>query len=453
MYNKVYFIGIGGIGMSAIARYFNTKGICVSGYDKTETELTRQLVSEGIKIHYEDRPDLIDSDIDLVVITPAIPKDLKEYEKVLSHQYNVLKRSQLLGQITNGKPNIAVAGTHGKTTTSILLSHILMESNTALTAFLGGISVNYESNFLYTGDQWIVAEADEYDRSFLSLHPDIAVIGSLDADHLDIYGSKDEMIKNYFDFSMQVKPNGLLLMSDTINAMELNYFKNNLTGIRIEQFGFESSEIQIYNSSITQGWSTFSYSYKEHQLVDLSIRLPGNYNLRNAAASIRIAMELGINETQIRKALLSFKGIKRRFEWIDETQNKVLIDDYAHHPEELRAVISACKECYPGRQITGIFQPHLYSRTRDFMDAFAEVLSLLDIVILVEIYPAREKPIAGINSEVLFDKIKNKNKVLTEKSKLCNVLKGMNLDVVMTLGAGDLDTQMDQIKNAVFGKS
>ncbi len=450
MYNKVYFIGIGGIGMSAIARYYHAMGVTVIGYDKTKTELTNQLELEGIKIHYEDRPDLIESDVDLVIYTPAVPRELKELAEVRSRKMNLLKRSQVLGHITKGKSNIAVAGTHGKTTTSILLSHILNSSQIELTAFLGGISLNFNSNFLNSGDRWFVEEADEYDRSFLNLFPDIAIIGSLDADHLDIYGSKEEMIKNYFDFSKQIKTAGLLLMSDTIAVSELEYFRNNIPGIRIEQFGFETNEIKLYNYSVSNGWSQFSYSYNGNHLKDLNIRLPGKYNLRNAAASIRVAMELGVEETQIRNALLNFKGIKRRFEWIMETDDKVLIDDYAHHPEELRSVIEACKECYQGRRITGIFQPHLFSRTRDFMDSFAEVLSELDSVILVEIYPAREKPIPGISSDVLFDKINKNDKWLTEKNKLCDLLERMDLDVVMTLGAGDLDAQMESIKKAVF---
>ncbi len=446
----MYFIGIGGIGMSALARYYNARNVEIHGYDKTETELTKQLEAEKMHIHYDDRPDLIPDDVDLVVITPAIPSELKEYQSVLLKGIPVLKRSKVLGQITSGKKNIAVAGTHGKTTTSILLAHLLYDAGLEISAFLGGISINYQSNFLDRGDQWLVEEADEYDRSFLALHPDIAIIGSLDADHLDIYGTHYAMKNNYLDFAKQIKNNGLLLMSDTIDTEDSNYFKNNLTDTRIEKFGFDNEDIKVNITGTKNGWTSFQYNYKQNQISDLTIRMPGKHNIRNAAASIRVAMELGIDENQIRKSLAEFKGIKRRFEWIYETEKIVLIDDYAHHPEELRAAISACRDCYPERKITGIFQPHLYSRTRDFMQEFADVLSALDAVILVEIYPARELPIPGITSEVLYNKLKSNNKWVCKKTNLCELLNQMNLDVVMTLGAGDLDMMMNEIVKSVF---
>jgi len=450
MYKKLYFIGIGGIGMSALARYYNARGVDIHGYDKTETELTKQLEVENMKIHYEDNPELIPSDVDLIVITPAVPKDMKEYLFALEKNIPILKRSKVLGQITAGKQNVAVAGTHGKTTTSILLAHLLYDAGIDVSAFLGGIAVNYNSNFLDKGDSWIIEEADEYDRSFLALHPDIAIIGSLDADHLDIYGSREVMRENYLDFAKQIKKEGLLLMSDTIDVKDYNYFKANLSDTRIQKFGFNNDEITVSISGTRNGWTSFQYTYQEKQITDLTLRMPGKHNIRNVAASIRIAMELGVSEEQIRNSLANFKGIKRRFEWIDETDDKVLIDDYAHHPEELRAAIAACRECYPGRNITGIFQPHLYTRTRDFMDAFAEVLSLLDRIILVEIYPAREVEIPGISSETLFDKIQHEHKWVCRKSELCNLLENINLDVVMTLGAGDLDMMMNDIRKAIF---
>jgi UDP-N-acetylmuramate--alanine ligase len=450
MYKKIYFIGIGGIGMSALARYYNGRGVSIYGYDKTETELTHQLSAEHMNIHYEDRPDLIPDDVDLFVITPAVPKTLKEYEEAQNRKIPILKRSALLGQITSGQKNVAVAGTHGKTTTSVLLSHLLYDAGLEVSAFLGGIAVNYHTNFLDRGNQWIVEEADEYDRSFLALHPDIAIIGSLDADHLDIYGSREEMKNNYLDFAKQIKSKGLLLMSDTIDPDDYRYFKSVLTDTRIEQFGFLNADNVVSISGTQNGWSSFQYAYKNTHIENLSIRMPGRHNIRNAAASIRVAMELGVNENQIRTGLKNFKGIKRRFEWIRESDSTVLIDDYAHHPEELRAVISACRDCYPGRKITGVFQPHLYTRTRDFMEAFAEVLALLDEVVLVEIYPAREVAIPGISSETLFHKIGIKNKWVCKKTELCALLRSLNLDVIMTLGAGDLDMMMDEIEEAVF---
>ncbi len=450
MYRKIHFIGIGGIGMSALARYFNARNVAISGYDKTETELTRKLQSENMNIHYEDRPDLIPEDVDLVVITPAIPKDLREYHFALQRNIPVLKRSKVLGQITSDKKNIAVAGTHGKTTTSILLAHLLYDAGLEVSAFLGGIAVNYQSNFLDRGNHWVVEEADEYDRSFLALHPDIAIIGSLDADHLDIYGTQHEMKNNYLDFARQIKNDGMLLMSDTIDISDYQYFKNNLTNTRIEQFGFNNENIKVSISETKNGWTTFQYHYRNTTIDNLCIRMPGQHNIRNAAASIRVAMELGVTESQLRKSLANFKGIKRRFEWIHESGGTVLIDDYAHHPEELRAAIAACRDCYPGRNMTGVFQPHLYSRTRDFMEEFAEVLSALDNVILVEIYPAREEAIPGITSEVLYEKLKIKNKWVCTKAQLCELLRSMELEIVMTLGAGDLDMMMDDIVKAVF---
>jgi UDP-N-acetylmuramate--alanine ligase len=449
-YKKIYFMGIGGIGMSALARYYNKRGTSIYGYDKTETELTKKLEAEHMHIHYEDRIDLIPDNPDLIVITPAVPNDLNEYQFLKQQNFPMLKRSTVLGSITSDKKNIAVAGTHGKTTTSALLAHLLYDAGIELTAFLGGIAVNYQTNFLDSGDDWMIEEADEYDRSFLALHPDLAIIGSLDADHLDIYGSREEMRKNYLQFAQQIKKNGLLLMSDTIAGDDILYFQNNLTDTRIESFGFEDSVIHVNITGSNKGWTTFHYNYKNESIPDLTLRMPGQHNIRNAAASIRIARELGVEVEQIRKSLINFKGIKRRYEWIRESANRVLIDDYAHHPEELRAAINASRDCFPGRKITGIFQPHLYSRTRDFMNEFAEVLGMLDEVIVVEIYPARENPITGISSETLYSKLRSMPKWVCSKKELCPLLKTLDLDVVITLGAGDLDMMMDEIEESVF---
>ncbi|MBK9722227.1 MAG: UDP-N-acetylmuramate--L-alanine ligase [Saprospiraceae bacterium] len=453
MYKKLYFIGIGGIGMSALARYYSKRGVAVYGYDKTKTELTECLEKEGMKIHYEDRIDFIPDNLDLAIITPAIPMDLLEYQHLLKLNIPVLKRSQVLGQITSIENNIAVAGTHGKTTTSVLIAHILFDSGIGITAFLGGIALNYKTNFLDNGSAWVVEEADEYDRSFLNLHPSIAIIGSLDADHLDIYGSREQMVENYLRFASQIKGNGILLMSDTIDPTEIQLFKNTCVGHRVMRYGFNNSEVKVTIVGTEKGWTTFNYISDNVNMLNLAIRLPGQHNIRNTAAAIRVALELGISEDQIRSSILNFKGIKRRFEWIYETEDKVLIDDYAHHPEELRAVISACRDAYPARKITGIFQPHLYSRTRDFMEDFAAVLAHLDVIILVELYPARELEIPGISSETLFLKIKHPNKHLSLKKNLCNLIETLEMDVVLCLGAGDLDMMMDEIKDAVFGST
>lgn len=450
----IYFLGIGGIGMSALARYFNERGVEISGYDKTASPLTKTLETEGMKIHYHDAPELISSDIDLIIWTPAIPKELKEFLFLEHCGVPMKKRSVVLGELTKATQNIAVAGTHGKTTTSILISELLHFAKIKLTAFLGGISVNFQSNYISTGDDWMVEEADEYDRSFLQLHPDVGVIGSLDADHLDIYGSRSGMVQNYLHFASQVKSGGRLYVSDTIMAEEFDAIRNCINpDVQLMRFGFANKECSVEIESVTQGWINFHYSDKQgRELRDLKMRMPGKHNVKNATVAIAIALDLHVSVTDIKNALLQFKGIHRRFEWIYESADAVLIDDYAHHPEELKAAIQACKSCYPDRMITGIFQPHLYSRTRDFLNEFAEVLSGLDQVILVELYPAREKPIEGISSKSIIDKIKNENKILTEKSKLLDCLSNIDTDVVMTLGAGDLDLMLPDIKNVLINK-
>lgn len=436
--------------MSALARYFNQRGVLIYGYDKTETELTRQLEQEGMLIHYEDRPDLLPQTLDLVILTPAIPIELKEYQAILKRNIPYLKRSQVLGQITAGNRNIAVAGTHGKTTTSCLLAHLIYSAHIPMTAFLGGIAVNYQSNYIDTGEDWMVEEADEYDRSFLQLSPDLAIIGSLDPDHLDIYGTHESMIESYLEFAKKIKPNGLLLLSDTIPEQVQSQFRNQLQSIRIKTYGSGQSEIRFEVMGTDSGYMLFNYIRNNYNMSNLRLRMPGNHNLRNAVAAIALAEELGIPQESIRRSLENFKGIKRRFEWIEESKGRVLIDDYAHHPEELSAAIEACRSIYPGRIITGIFQPHLYSRTRDFLNEFAQVLSQLDQVILVELYPAREPAISGISSETIFNLLTSNAKYLTTKKHLPELLRTLELDVVMTLGAGDLDMMQREIKNAIF---
>ncbi|MBL7823421.1 MAG: UDP-N-acetylmuramate--L-alanine ligase [Saprospiraceae bacterium] len=442
---KVYFLGIGGIGMSALARYFNARGTEVHGYDKTRTPLTVEMESEGMFIHYEDLPLAIPEQLDLVVWTPAISKSLQEFQLLSASGIKMLKRSEVLGKITAENKNIAIAGTHGKTTTSCILTFILVESGVKTSAFLGGIPKNYHSNFIDTGHDWIVEEADEYDRSFLQLFPDIAVIGSLDADHLDIYGDRSKMVSSYLDFAHQIKKPGLLLMSASIQESDLNRFRQ-LNNVKLLTYGIDSGDVKSKILSIHEGWTTFNYQDEKGNLFnELKLRLPGKHNLQNVTAAIRIAVELGINESAIRKALISFQGIVRRFEWLFEGNSQVYIDDYAHHPEELRAAIEATKSCYPGRKILGIFQPHLYTRTRDFANDFAKVLDMLDEVILVELYPAREEAIEGIGSQTILDLMELEKKSFVLKRDLIEDLKSRKLDVIITLGAGDLDLMADQI--------
>lgn len=450
MYKNLYFIGIGGIGMSALARYFNKRGVTIYGYDKTQTDLTIQLEKEGMLIHYEDRPDLIPDSIELVIRTPAIPKDLKEFQTILERKIPHLKRAEVLGQITAGNKNIAIAGTHGKTTTSCILAHLIYSSQIPMAAFLGGIAVNYNSNFLDTGDDWMVEEADEYDRSFLQLSPNLAIIGSLDPDHLDIYGTHEAMIESYLEFGKRIKPNGLLLLSDTIPEPVQNQFRTQLKTIRIKTYGLGRSDYRFEFIGTDSGYILFNYIRNNYNMINLRLKMPGNHNLRNAVAAIALAEELGISQESIRASLENFKGIKRRFEWIKESDTRVLIDDYAHHPEELNSAIGACRSMYPSRKITGIFQPHLYSRTRDFLHEFASVLSQLDQLILVELYPARESEIIGINSEAIYNLVSLEYKYLTTKKSLPELLHKLDLDVVMTLGAGDLDGMQLEIENAIF---
>lgn len=441
----IYFLGIGGIGMSNLARYFHKRGVKISGYDKTPSPLTDALQKEGMEIHFEDLPGMIPENTDLVIMTPAIPKTLNEYQYVVAKNWPLHKRSEVLGWITGQVFNVAVAGTHGKTTTSALLAHLLVDAGLPVTAFLGGICTNYGLNYLDTGNQIMVEEADEYDRSFLKLSPDIAIIGSLDADHLDIYGDHSAMLTSYMDFAKRIKPNGWLLLSDTIAPEEIDRFRKELSGITIQRFGTQNEDIKAVITGTENGRVSFEYISKKYHIKDLSLRLPGQHNVRNAVAAIGVALQLGVREDQIRKGLADFLGIHRRFQWRLESKTQILIDDYAHHPEELRSVIQACRDLYPGRLLTGIFQPHLYSRTRDFLHGFANALEGLDQIVLVEIYPAREEPIPGITSELLFDNIRHPNKWICKKSELLALLSTLRLEVVMTLGAGDLDLMIDDI--------
>lgn len=440
---KVYFIGIGGIGMSALARYFNGRNIAVFGYDKIETTLTKKLVTEGIEIHYEDDITQIPGEIDLVIYTPAIPTEHSELNYFQKNGFPVKKRAEVLGMISREQRTIAVAGTHGKTTTTSILTHLLKTGGIDCTAFLGGIANNYASNFVAGKGEWVVVEADEYDRSFLQLTPEIAVILSMDADHLDIYGA-DEAVKEGFQaFGQQVIPNGKLIVNQ---KWKTEYLKDNKDQRKVKTYGLTTGDYKATAIKVIDGFFVFDFNSKKQHIASLQFTLPGHHNVENATAAIAIALELGVLPEAIRRALVSFKGIRRRFDIIYRDENHVYIDDYAHHPSELRAAIHAARTLFPDQTITGVFQPHLFSRTRDFLPEFANVLSTLDEVILLDIYPARELPVPGITSKAIFDRITNDNKLLASKATLLDILADKNPEVLMTLGAGDIDTLVAPIK-------
>lgn len=443
--HTIYFVGIGGIGMSALARYFNRRGIAVFGYDKTKTLLTKKLEAEGMTIHYEDNVALIPKNIDLVVFTPAIPSDHQELNYFLKNDYPVKKRAEVLGMISRNQKTIAVAGTHGKTTTTTIVTHLLREGGIDCTAFLGGIAQNFESNYVHGKSDWVVVEADEYDRSFLQLDPDIAIILSMDADHLDIYGDMDQVKMSFRAFAEKIKEGGQLILNsgwtDEISRENFSVRKR-----KLKTYGLEKGEYCSKNIRVENGFFVFDFESELGEISNILFTLPGHHNVENASAAIAVAQQLGISGENIKKALASFKGIKRRFETIYRDEKVVYIDDYAHHPSELNAAIDAAKTLFPARKITGVFQPHLYSRTRDFVNGFASALDLLDEVILMDIYPAREEPIAGITAAIIFEKMKNPNKVLISKKQLLQVLDNKEIDVLLTMGAGDIDTFIEPIK-------
>ncbi|MBK8623743.1 MAG: UDP-N-acetylmuramate--L-alanine ligase [Saprospiraceae bacterium] len=444
----VYFIGIGGIGMSAIARYFLRLGIKVSGYDKTRTLLTSELEEEGILIHFEDEVSLVPSEIDLVVYTPAIPADHQGLDFVRKQNLPLMKRSEVLGLISRSKVGIAIAGTHGKTTTSTLTAFLLDKSGLKPSAFLGGIATDYQSNFISGDSDLVVLEADEFDRSFLHLTPTIAVILSMDADHLDIYGHHDKMVESFIDFARQIKPKGLLLIKKGLlayfNQKDLDYLSQREVTIR--EFGGESTDVSVHHAMVKNGQFVFGLKDGSHNSVNWVCNLPGLHNVENASVAISIGKYLGASENDMKDALAHFKGIRRRFEIIHKGPKVVFIDDYAHHPTELNAAINGVKMLFPDKKITGIFQPHLFSRTKDFYIGFAEALDVLDEIILMDIYPARELPMEGVSSEMIFQEMKNSHKVLVSKTNLMETIQWKDLEVIITLGAGDIDTFVPEIK-------
>jgi len=438
----VYFIGIGGIGMSALARYFHSQGKVVSGYDKTESDLTKELVADGIAVHYEDDVQQAPKDAGLVVYTPAVPKDHSELLFYQENNFPVLKRSEVLGLITSKTFNICVAGTHGKTTISTMIAHILRHSGYGCNAFLGGISVNYGSNFWSSNNNVCVVEADEYDRSFLRLNPDVAVITAMDADHLDIYGTEENMQQAFIEFSGKVKDDGLLLSKHGLKR------SSDLIAGHRQTYSLQNDEADIYGSSIKlrHGSYEFDVMMKDFMLDNVQLNIGGMHNVENSIAAIGVANYLGITSDKIKNAVADFMGVKRRFEYIIKTNERVFIDDYAHHPEELKALITGAKALFPDKRCTIVFQPHLYSRTKDLADEFASVLDLADQVILLPIYPARELPIEGVSSQMILDRMKNQNKQVLTKEELKGWVKKNKPVLLITAGAGDIDRELEPLK-------
>ena len=448
-YKSIYFLGIGGIGMSALARYFKSKGFDVNGYDKTQTSLTDNLLNEGIGVHFED----LGSDVKklvgeindtLIVLTPAIPKNMLEWNWLIENGYTILKRSEVLGVITQNSKGLCVAGTHGKTTTSTLLAHILTYTGHECNAFLGGISSNYETNYLPSiSSEYTVIEADEFDRSFLRLSPFASVITSYDPDHLDIYGDETNFLKGFQEYANLIDPNGVLVLKKGLklisNAKIITYSVS-------EDSDFKGVDLRVEN-----GRQVFDVLFNGKIWQNVILGLPGIHNAENALASIAMCNFLGLTENEIRSGLESFKGVKRRFEYHIRNNDLVYIDDYAHHPTELNSLISSVRLLYPNQKITAIFQPHLFSRTKDFIDGFAIELAKVDELILMPIYPARELPIEGITSELIMSKIKNINVSVLTHSEVIEKLKFEKKGVFITIGAGDIDKLIQPLKTQFLG--
>jgi UDP-N-acetylmuramate--alanine ligase len=451
---NIYFLGIGGIGMSALARYFNAQGKKVAGYDRTSTHLTRLLEHEGMTIHYSDDMNSVpgefrDKENTLVVFTPAVPSDHKEFTFFRDNGFTIKKRAEVLGLISKTKDVIAISGTHGKTTTSTMTAHLLKQSHLDCSAFLGGISQNYQSNLLLSSSSnWVVAEADEYDRSFLHLHPKQAVVTAMDADHLDIYGTHEEVKKAFWQFISQIRDGGALVIKNGLSVGKPG---------KIDVFTYELSgkaDFCVEKIAVKDGLYVFDLNTPFGKLTDLKLGFPGLLNVENSIAAIAMALIAGVKNEEIYSAIQSFKGVQRRFDFHIKHQDFMMIDDYGHHPEELRYTIQSVKDLYPGKKVLGIFQPHLYSRTQDFAAEFAGSLDLLDNAILLDIYPARELPIPGVTSAIILDKMRNKNKMICTKQELLSVVNNMTErpDIVLTMGAGDIDTYLSSLKELFIQK-
>lgn len=430
--NTVYFVGIGGIGMSAIARFFLKQGAYIHGYDKSRSPLTDQLEKEGMQIHFDEDVRLIPEKTDLVVFTPAIPSGSIELQFIRKAGFPLMKRAEVLGELTNDLFTVAIAGTHGKTTITSMTAHLLHTSGLPISAFIGGISNNFGSNLVTSPDTEImVVEADEFDKSFLRLHPSIAVISSMDADHLDIYGEHSHLIETFHAFAKNLKSDGKLILHKGLPLPDVS---------DIISYGIDpEADVNASNIRVDSGCFVFDLSIHGTLMPNVRLQQAGRHNIENALAAASVAMLAGVSATDIVHGISTFTGVQRRFDFIVKNEDVVYIDDYAHHPEELRACISGVRELYPGKRITGIFQPHLFSRTRDLMDGFTKSLALLDELILLEIYPAREEPIPGVSSQVLLDNISLKDKQLCARDDLLSVVEHLRPEVLITLGAGDID--------------
>lgn len=439
---RVYFIGIGGIGMSAIARFFNERGAAVSGYDRTRSELTNKLESEGIQVHYADDITLVDKDAELVVYTPAIPQDHQELNWYRSNNYPVYKRSDVLQWITQSLFAITVAGTHGKTTISTMIAYLLRETGLGCNAFLGGVSVNYGVNYWSSANEVAVVEADEYDRSFLKLHPDIALLTAMDADHLDIYGTVEDMEEAFIQYTKNIKHNGTLLVKHGLKR------ENDLHASHKITYSLQNDAADAYAANITQkqGGYVFDVVNKYGLVQDVRLNIGGMHNVENAVAAITVAQMLEIDRLQIKEAMAGFKGVKRRFEYVIKNNKIIYIDDYAHHPEELATLIKSAKRLFPDRRCVIVFQPHLFSRTRDLAEGFASSLDIADEVILLDIYPARELPIDGVTTQLIADKMSNPAHTVLSKEGLLDYVKAAPLNLLITAGAGDIDQLVKPIR-------
>lgn len=453
--HMVYFLGIGGIGMSALARYFHQRGVKVAGYDRTPTALTETLQQEGIDIHFTDEGEALlqqnfDKDHTLVVLTPAVPDDHKELNWFRKQGFELMKRSQVLGLITDAFRTIGVAGTHGKTTTSTLIAHLLTQSHLGCSAFLGGISSNYQTNLLVAKNikepsiSNMVVEADEFDRSFLTLHPALGIITSTDADHLDIYGEHEALLQSFASYAMQVK--NLLIVKHELDLVHV-LKENKSIQAKMLTYSLHGPAFAFADNIRISGDQYFFDLHIGERIIDnLYLGIPGLHNVENAVAASVAALDAGLTADELRNGLASFKGVKRRFEYVIQKENRIYIDDYAHHPEELKAILYSVKQMYPGRKLTVVFQPHLFTRTRDFASGFSESLSIADDLILLDIYPARELPIPGVTSEMLLKNITSKEKSLCSKSDLPDLIAKKNPGLLVTVGAGDIDQFVEPLR-------
>jgi len=456
-YSQFYFLGIGGIGMSALARFMAGQGWLVSGYDRSSSKITQELQYESINVNFTDSADAIPENVKgnnretLIIYTPAIPADNKQLQFFRNHNFAIYKRAEVLGTITNTQENIAIGGTHGKTSTSWMMAHIMKQGGFNVFALLGGVSADYQTNYLAgkgLHESKFIIEADEYDRSFLQLSPDVEIITSAEADHLDIYGDHHHMLQAYQSFVDRVKAEGLIL------AYEGTEFNKPDHARRMYTYGYHpDSDFRAQNIRLSNGFYSFDFVSDDFVIKNIRLGVAGRHNILNSLPCIAVAtINYQINEDMIRESLFSFSGVKRRMEFMIRNGKHIFIDDYAHHPTEIKATIDTIKELYPLKKITAVFQPHLYSRTRDFADEFASVLSVVDHLVLLDIYPAREMPIKGITSKIIFDKVSTKRKYLLNAKELMTFLETDDNEIILTLGAGDIDMLIEPIKEVLAAK-